>query len=193
MRLFEEPLAILFGGAFLFAITFALWYQIHDRRALVAAFGTLALTASGLVVERLVVTDGEQVRRTLRRIVSQMEQNDRAAVLAEISDSATELREEAESVLSRVEIVKITIKRNLRVEVVRRGGRKSAEARFNAVATVEDRRGVFGRQIIPRFLIVRFRYESQQWKVTSYDAFDPRDGLRRRLGRTESPSRSSPG
>jgi hypothetical protein len=61
---------------------------------------------------------------------------------------------------------------------MRRADRAGAVARFNAVATVQDRRGVRGSQVIPRFLVVRLRLEADGWKVLDYDAFDPREGMR---------------
>jgi hypothetical protein len=178
MWLFEQPLVILFSGALALAIASAVWLQTRRPAALMVLIATLATTAAGLLVERLVVTDAEQVQSLLHRIAKQMERNEVADVVAQISESAAGLRAEVQDVLSRVTVEKVSIKRNLRVKVVHRTGKKSAEARFNAVATVQDRRGMLGTHIVPRYLVVRFRYEADGWKVTDYEAFDPREGMR---------------
>ena len=151
MGLLEQPLIILFSGAFACAVASAVWLQTRQRGALLALIAMLALTLIGLLVERLVVTDAEQVRGTLQRIASLMEQNDVAAVLQQISAASPALRQEAQTTLSRVTVEKISIKRNLRVQVVHRTDRKSAEAKFNAVATVRDGSGLAGPHVIPRF------------------------------------------
>ncbi len=161
-----------------FALAAAVWLQTRQRHALGAVLVTLGLTGVGLLVERLVVTDAEQVRTTLRWIAERIEQNDLPAVLRAISETAPALRQEATDVLSQVDVEEISIKRNLRVQVVRRANRTTAEARFNAVATASDRQGTFGTQVIPRFLVVRFLWEHDAWKVIDYQVFDPRDGLR---------------
>lgn len=178
MWLFEQPLAIVFVGALAFAIASAVWLQTRQRGAFWAVLATLALIAVTLLVERLVVTDAEQVRATLRRIADRVEQNDLPAVLQSISSTAPALRAEASQVLDQVVVSSVSIKRNLRVEVVRRGDRTTAEARFNAVATVTDRRGLYGTQVLPRFLVVRFLWENDAWRVIHYQVFDPRDGMR---------------
>ncbi len=176
MGLLEQPLVILFSGAFVFAVASAVWLQTRRPGALVAILATVAATAAGLLVERLVVTEAEQVEILLHQIARDVEQNDIQSVCAQISQASAALRAEAQDVLSRVTIERVSIKRNLRVEVVQRAGRMSAVARFNAVATVKDRRGVLGPQIVPRFLVVRLRRETDGWKVIDYEAFDPRDG-----------------
>ncbi len=178
MWLLEQPLVFLFAGAFAFAVSFAFWLQTRRPGALLAIGIVIGITTLGLIAERLVVTDAEEVEQTLRRVARDLERNDRAAVLQAISDSSTDLQAEVQSVLSRVRVSKVSVKRNLRVQVVERAGRKSAEARFNAVATVQDRGGLAGPQVVPRFVVVRFRLQGQDWKVVDYQATDPRDGLR---------------
>ncbi len=173
----EQPVVILFVGAFLLAATGAIWVQTRDRRALAAVGSVVMLTALWFVVERLVVTDVEQVKQTIRSIANELENNDVEAVLNYISAESPPLREEVQSTLEFVNVKKVSIKRNLTATVTRRTAFTSAEARFNAVATVEDRRGLFGTQVIPRFLVVRLRKEGEHWRVRSYEMSDPRDGL----------------
>ena len=126
MWLLEQPLVFLFTGAIAFAVSFAFWLQTRRPGALIAIGMVIGVTALGLLAERLVVTDAEHVEQTLRQIAHDLERNDEAAVLRAISHSSTDLQAEVQSVLSRVRVSKVSLKRNLRVQVVQRAGRKSA-------------------------------------------------------------------
>lgn len=176
----EQPIVILFVGAFLFAAAGAIWVQTRDRRALVAVGGVVVVTALWLLLERLVVTEVEQVKQTIRSIANELENNNVDGVVNYISPENASLREEVRRTLSLVTVQKVSLKRNLTATITRRSAFTSAEARFNAVATIEDRSGLMGTQVVPRFLVVRLRKEDGQWRVRSYEIFDPRDGLRGR-------------
>jgi hypothetical protein len=174
----EQPIVILFVGAFLVAASGAIWVQTRDRRALIAVGSVVVLTGLWLLVERLVMTDVEQVKQTIRLIASEIENNNVEAVVNHISAENPSLRDEIRKTLSLVTVKKVSVKRNLKATVTRRAAFTSAEARFNAVATVEGRSGLVGTHVVPRFLVVRLRKEGQQWRVRSYEMSDPRDGLR---------------
>ena len=174
----EQPIVILFVGAFLFAATGAIWVQTRDRRALLAVGSVVLLTGLWFLVERLVVTEVEQVEQTIRTIADELENNNVDAVVNYISAGDPSLREEVRRTLSMATVKKVSIKSNLTATVTRRSAFTSAEARFNAVATVEDRSGLVGTHTVPQFLVVRLRKEGDQWRVRSYEMSDPRDGLR---------------
>ena len=174
----EQPIVILFLGAFLFAATGAVWVQTRDRRALIALGSVVLITGCWLLVERLVVTEVEQVKQTIRNIAQEIENNNIEAVVTYISADDPTLRDEVRRTLALVTVKKVSVKRNLTVTVTRRNAFTSAEAQFNAVATIEDRRGMLGTHVVPRFLVVRLRKEDDQWRVRSYEMSDPRDGLR---------------
>ena len=75
--------------------------------------------------------------------------------------------------MKRVQIERISVKRNLKVVVGVGRPPRSAEAQFNAVATITPRQ--FGEDmIIPRFVVVRFRFENDRWLIKDYELFDPR-------------------
>ena len=174
----EQPIVILFVGAFLLAATGAIWVQTRDRRALIALSSVILFTGLWLLAERLVVTDVEQVKQTIRTIAQELENNNVEAVVNYISAENPTLREEVRRTLSLVTVKKVSIKRNLTATVIHRSAFTSAEARFNAVATVEGRRGMLGKRLVPQFLVVRLRKEGDDWRVRSYERSDPRDGLR---------------
>jgi hypothetical protein len=171
MWLFEQPLIVLFVGAIFVAVAAVFWVQTQQPRALAAlAFSVLAL-AGALAIEYMVVTPAEEVEQVLADVALALEANDPERVASYLASSAEELRQEVRSRLRMVTVRSISIKSNLRVTVV---GQSSAEARFNAVATLAIGGGNGGEQVVPRFLVVRFRREQGAWRIVDYEQFDPR-------------------
>ncbi len=174
MALFEQPLLILFFGTLLVAVTAVIWVQTRHRRALIG-LGVATLMVLGLLgLERWVVTPAEQVKSTLRTIARRLEANDVAGVMEYISPQSEALRHEVQARMRQIKVKKISIKRNLKVTVRSGQGGASAEARFNAVATVDGPRSFGGTFTVPRFVVVRFRREGERWRVKDYESFDPR-------------------
>jgi hypothetical protein len=177
--LFENPLPILFAGVVVFAIVFAIWTQQKTRGWMAAVVATAFLTLAGLFLERIVVTDVETVETTIHQVATDMESNNIAALTRHISEDASHLRKYAESILSRVKVETVSVKRNLTVTIVDHGTRKTAIAKFNAVARIEDKSGAFGHQTIPRFMILNLVQEGSQWRVTGYEDRMPQEGIGR--------------
>ena len=177
MWLFEQPLVILFLGIVLVAALAGGFIQTGRRPLLFAMLAVIALTAGLLVLERIVVTQVEQVESTLHQIAAHLERNDVNAVVKMISEGAPELRNEARQKMGLIEISQVRIKNNLKVEIVKDQEPPVAEARFNAVIRGTDRLGQYGDQAYPRFFIVNLRLEDEQWRVRSYEVQDPRRGI----------------
>lgn len=171
MWFLEQPLVVLFVGSVLVAVSAVAWVQTQHPRALQAAVLSLAALVAGLVLERWVVTPAEQVEASVYGVAQALESNDLPAVTAFLASSAEDLRQEVQTYLRLVTVNKISIKSNLKVTI---SGSSAATARFNAVATVSGRGGTPSDQPVPRLLIVHFRLEQGQWRIVSYEAFDPR-------------------
>ncbi|MCP4189824.1 MAG: hypothetical protein GY768_04270 [Planctomycetaceae bacterium] len=176
--IFEQAAIPLFIGALLFAISAAIWTQTQSGRALIGCLMVIALTCSWLVVQKLVVTEPEQIRSTIDTIAEQVESNDIDSVMEHFSSSNPKLADDVRGLLQKVRIEKVSIKSNFQATVTRRNGLVSGEARFNAVATATDLGEKWGRQIVPRFVIVQLRKENGSWKIRSYQLQDPRQGIR---------------
>jgi hypothetical protein len=177
MWILERPLPILFLGVVLVAVLVGGLVQTGRRWLVPAIGGAVLLTAGMLILERLVVTPAEQVAATLREIAAHIERNDVDAVVESISPGRPALRQEARRHMSLVRISDVTIKANLRVEVLGDRNPPLAEARFNAVIRGTDRAGQLGTQIYPRYFIVNFRQEDGRWRVRGYEMKDPREGF----------------
>jgi hypothetical protein len=169
MWLMEHPLPIIFLGLIAVAGFIGGLLQTGRIALLYAAVAAFLLTVALLVTERFVVTPREQVVATLNIIAHDIAANDVEAVLGHISAGRQELRNEARAKMSLVEIHDVDIKRNLQIEFAKGKERDVAEASFNAVIRFSDHKGMFQRQIYPRFFTVLFARESDgQWRVRSY-------------------------
>lgn len=177
--LFENPFPILFTGILVFSIVFTIWTQKRTSVWLVFLFVVMLLTIAGLITERLVVTERETVKATIHQIARDMEANDIPALLGHISESEVGLRNRAESILSRVTVESVSVKRNLSVTIADFGDRNTAVARFNAVARIEDKSGTFGHSTIPRYMILNLVRENGSWRVTDYEDRMPQEGIGR--------------
>jgi hypothetical protein len=167
---------ILVGGALLAALAAAVWVQTRHRLAAVALAVSIAGALAALAIERFVVTAAEEVELTLEAIADRLEANDTEGVLQYISSESESVRDEVRSYLRRVHVKSVSIKPNLRVTTAPGRPVRSAEARFNAVATVAGpaRSAGDAELTVPRLLVVRFRRSDDGWRVTNYEAFDPR-------------------
>lgn len=175
--LFESPTIPLFFGALILAVFTAIWVQTRDGRALLGCAAVAFFTASWLAIQYFVVTEVEQIKNTIRSIATLAETGDVEGIVGYISESKPELAEEVRSAFELAEVEKVSIKRNLQATVSEQRGYLSGEARFNAVATIKSRRGGWESRPVPRFFIVQLRKEDNQWRVRSYEARDPREGL----------------
>ena len=174
MNPLEDPLAVLFFGALWVAVAAVAWTQTRDRRAFLALMFGIALTAAGLIVERLVVTPREEIAGVLHAAAQALESNDTSRVVSYLASSAGDLQSEVRQRMKIVRFQKVSIKRNLEVTLGAARPSSRAEARVNAVATL-DGPADFGKAIVvPRFLVVEFVREGDQWRIASYEDFDPR-------------------
>jgi len=175
--LFESPTIPLFFGALILAVFAAIWVHTRDGRALLGCAAAVLVTVSWFAIQHFVVTEVEQIKNSIRSIATLIEAGDVEGVVGYISKSKPELVEEVRSAFELVEVEKVSIKRNLQATVSEQRGHLTGEARFNAVATVKSSRDGWEPRPVPRFFIVQLRKEDGQWRVRSYEARDPREGL----------------
>ena len=112
----------------------------------------VALIVLGIfTIDWLIVTDAEQVARTLHDLARAIEQNDPEAVVGLISADSPELQREARLRMAQVVVQRATVKRNLEVQTGRARGGPVAEARFNGVIVLSDKSGMVTNQTIALF------------------------------------------
>jgi uncharacterized membrane protein YhiD involved in acid resistance len=180
MTLFESPMLMIVVGLTTAALLGGLWLQTGKRVLVVLMVGMLLLTASGVILERAVETDREQIDTTLHEIARDIERNDRPAVMAHIHSQATQIRQAAEMETAMYVFEQVKIKSNLRIEVDASTEPKTAIARFNVV--VIGTGGGLGKSSrrVPRYMTLNFEQEDGEWRVRNYRHEDPREGFKKR-------------
>ncbi|MDP6467940.1 MAG: hypothetical protein QF918_09380 [Pirellulaceae bacterium] len=179
MTLLESPILVIVIGLTTAALLGGLWLQTGKRILLVLLVAILALTAAGIIFERSVETDREQIEKTLHRIARDIERNDRPAVLAHIHSQATQIRQAAATETAMYEFEQVKIKSNLQIDVDASTEPKTGTARFNVVVIGSGGRLGKGSRV-PRYMTLELEQEDGAWRVLNYDHEDASVGFKRR-------------
>ena len=174
--IFEDPLPAMIFGVVCAAISGFVWLQTGRKPLIYVSLACIATTAILVGVEKLIVTDREEIRSILESIAADIERNDLDAVLGHVHPLEKEIYERARKEFPLYEFHSISIKQNLDVTVDRSYVPHRAEARFNVVVVLSDRTGVFKENRIPRYAIVQLKKNNDRWLVTDYDHDHPQRG-----------------
>jgi len=175
--LFEQPLIIVFIGVVVVAILFACMQQTGRKGFFYAMIGAALLVVGLVALERLIVTDREQVKQTLHGLADAIEADDLARVQAGISPQSMKIRADAQHYMRLLEIKEVNIKRDLAIAVSADQNPPMAKAEFHATFVGGDKLGRIENQRVPRFFVVTFRKEQGRWLVRKYEMHDPREQL----------------
>lgn len=102
--LLENPLPIWAAGAVCLAVAIIVFLSKRSLGAMLAVVGVVGVTLLLAVVERIVVTPGEEVENSLTTLMAAIEANDVPGVLAAIAPTAGEIRTEAEKLMPQVNV-----------------------------------------------------------------------------------------
>ncbi len=168
MFLLESPWPILLAGVSIEAILAVLLLRTGQGRFLWAMLGVAAVTSTGLLVERLVVTEREAVTNTLDACAEAVEANDLQRLLDQVSPTATKPRADARWFMGRVEFRTVRIS-NLEITINRLASPPTARAKFKVLVVGLDRQGEFPYQSRAGTVTVTLRKENGRWLVANYD------------------------
>jgi hypothetical protein len=104
--LVENPVLIGVIGGLLTTLALVVFLARRSLGSLVALAGAILLTLLGLVVERLVVTEREQVERAVAEVLAAVEANDLPGVLAAIDPAAAKVRGDASALMPLIKVEK---------------------------------------------------------------------------------------
>jgi hypothetical protein len=164
---------ILFFAALAVGTAAVAFVQTRHAYAFWSLVIAVIVSAVFLLAERMIVTPGEQVRQTLRTVATRVEADDVDGVLQLISPQAESLRKEVRTRMRQFKVHSISIKPNLTVTVSPQRSPTTAEARFNAVATLQAPMGGDAPWTVPRRMVVRFCNEGDSWRITEYESHEP--------------------
>ncbi len=162
----ENPLPSVLIGGLTAAMLGSGWLRTGQKWLLYLTIAAVLLTVGAVVLERVVVTDREQITVALHEIADLVERNEIEAAFQYAYSGAPEVRDHARTELRQYRFHEIDIKRNLRIEVLPDHIPPKAIARFNVLVVLSTRDGPIR---ILRFVEVTFfKEEDGQWRVGAY-------------------------
>ncbi|MBX9788934.1 MAG: hypothetical protein K2Y37_08450 [Pirellulales bacterium] len=173
--LVENPLFWI-AVTVLFEALLAIALVRTGRGVLLAAMvGVLLVGAAGLLLERFVVTEREEIEAAFDDIADALARDDLNGVLARLAPEAAILRTEASSRMPRVVINSAKV-RDLRVSINARANPLTARADFKAIIDARDKQGEVPYEHFIRQFSVGLRRDGDRWLLTDYtsrDLLDP--------------------
>ncbi|MEZ6073831.1 MAG: hypothetical protein R3C10_27015 [Pirellulales bacterium] len=174
--LFEDPSTVLLAGALVLFLLGVVLYQTGQARVLLAMAGVALLVFVCVVVERVVVTDREEVENALYSTAQMIEANDVAGVLAQIAPEASSMRSAVESHLTRWDVTEARIT-NLKINVHADREPATADVELIGRVSVDDPQDQAPYRNAVRRFTVHLRRDGDVWRMVSYGESDLRDAL----------------
>ena len=161
--LFESSLPLLLLGGVVMVGCVVGWLKTEDRRLWIGAVLGIAVAVAGVLVERMVVTDREQIERVIYAVAADVRSGRTEAAVQHIRPDDEDLRNRARAELKLYQVTEITIKRPLDITVSPEREPTKGKAEFNVVVKGGDVTGFIQDQQVPRYLIVRFVKIDGRW------------------------------
>ncbi|HEV7221105.1 MAG TPA: hypothetical protein VGN42_00290, partial [Pirellulales bacterium] len=102
--LFEDPTTLLVAGVLIEALLAVALINSRQTKLAWAMLGVMALMILGLSIERLVVTDYEQIETVLDATAASLAANDVEGVLAKIDPQAAGMRQQVQATLGHAHV-----------------------------------------------------------------------------------------
>ena len=159
------PLVAVLGVAAVGSLLW--WLQARERWLAVVAVVAAGLAGSVQLADRLVETDREQLTALLHQLAAAAEAGDLPTILAAIDPSASELRADAQRILSRYEPSEARITK-LFIEVDTAASPPNAAADLIVRATGRvDAGGTQASTLVGG--MIGLHKQGQQWLITSFE------------------------
>jgi hypothetical protein len=177
-QIYESPLPLLLLGLVLLAGCTVGWLKTADKRLILGALLGLLIAVGGIIIERMVVTDREQIERVIYAVAADVQAGRIEEAVSHINPDSAELRDRARTELRLYRVSDIRVKRPIEMTVRPEREPTHATAEFNVVVTGGDGCGTIQNQNVPRFLIVHFVKKDGRWYADDYEHHDPLYGMR---------------
>jgi hypothetical protein len=169
--LLENPL--IFGVIGVLAATLALTVYLARRSlaSLAALVGIVLLTALGILVERFVRTDREQVESALADVLAAVEANDQPGVLAMIDPAAASVRSDAAALMPLMKVEKARSLGSLEVAVDQAAVPPTAAATFRAFLQGVHTRSGMQLGYFNQRVDIQWAKRGDRWLISDYTAY----------------------
>ena len=185
MSLFEQPLLIVGLGVGLILALGAAWTASGREELLYAMVAAVALLFAGVITERLVVTEREQIRLTLREIARNVKENNHRKVVGHIHSSAAEIKKKAEAELPKYQFTEFRITKIHSIDIDRSAQPLSAMVELNVIGGGTFHEHGVQMDHVARWVRLHLLKEKDgRWTVVDYEHDDPQ-----RMIMESSPSR----
>jgi hypothetical protein len=166
--LLESPWPALVIGVIVEAVLAIAFLRTGLAKILIAMAGVLAITLLLLLVERVVVTEFEEIEDTLYAAAAAIEAGDVQRVVDYVSPQAPELKQYAERALRQFTLSEVRIGNDLKVQVNPLASPRSADVHFTVKITGRDRKGsIPGGTILERADLTLHKIDGR-WYVADY-------------------------
>lgn len=172
--IFASPWPILIAGLVIEVLLLAALIRSGRGALLAAVAGVGVLTGLLLLVERLIVTETEQVEATLDELSAALVRNDLNAVLAFISPTANDVRTLAQTSLPSVVINEAHIGSDLSIQVNERTNPPTALATFTGRFQFKLVRGASPYENMVRKFRVGLSKQDGRWLIVAVEESDLR-------------------
>ena len=170
--LLENPFPLLVVGMLVEAFLIGLFYATHKKVCLIPIVVVLIVVIGGVLIERAVVTEREEVESVVDQIAAALRANDAQAVLSHLSSSAQESRRRAEWALDRVQVNDASVS-GLEITINSLTSPPTAKAKFSGVIKFDDRKKEFPYRVYASNFEIDFRKEGNRWMVTGHNESNP--------------------
>ena len=165
--LLESSWPWLIAGLLLEGVLAVVFFNTGQAKILLAMLVVAIMTLGGMLVERWIVTDREQVANTLDEARRALEANDLDHLLSLMGPEAASLRERVQHVLPRYTITAARVA-GLSIDVTTATQPKMARAEFTGRVTGRDQSGQVPYDTYVGRFTIRFRQEGDRWIMVGY-------------------------
>lgn len=157
-----------------------MWASTARREPLLGAAVAIGLLPVLWITERMVITDREAIEATLHQIASNVEHNERGALLAHIHPSVPWLKLRAEGEMPNYTFTACKVNKIHEIRVAAGNKPRSAEAEFNVYVSGSFRLGSQSFDgDFPRYVALKLQQDANgRWRVLNYAHADPLRGFR---------------
>ena len=169
--LVENPVLVGVIGGLAATLALVVFLARRSLLSLVALVGAVLLTLLGLVAERLIETEREQVERSVREVLAAVEANDPAGVLNAIDPAATRVRNDARALMPLIKVEKARSLSGVEAAIDSATNPPTAMSRFRAfLQGIHTRSGMqvgyFNQQVD-----IHWVKRGDHWLIEDYTAY----------------------